>query len=119
MLVESIKNSLIEQSREQGKVLIITPNGAYNLGKSLEWTDSIEGCLFWNILYNSFKYNKTYDYITITHLYHIYGESIFKLVFNVKDVYRYQFDKDKKRLTEKGFNKLCKYLEENGATRKS
>lgn len=78
-ILQYIKESLLEQASSYG-VDVIDIDSVNDIIHKIPTNKTTQGYLYWNILYNSYKYTGEYDYITIIKLYHKYGKDVFKLI---------------------------------------
>lgn len=101
-ILQCIKESLLEQASSYG-VDVIDTDSVNDIIYKMPINKTTQGYLYWNILYNSYKYTGEYDYITIIKLYHKYDKGVFKYIISCD--YCYSSNQSEAKGTP--FDSLC------------
>lgn len=112
-LLSCIKDTLIEQLDGAAEYNNISFAEIYHISET-----TIEGMMFWEVLFISYSIYGIYDYITLIKIYHRFGKRGMKIATPINHIYASHFDCNTLRLSDKGveilFEKMTNYLQRYG-----
>lgn len=105
-MIDSIKKSLENQT-------FVFDSSTSLMLKAIYSRDTIEGRLFWRILYSSYIEHRVFDYMTIINIYIRFGADVFQTDIHLDNLYEECFDKETKTITKESLEVLFRFIEHN------